>query len=172
MTFAEYMTYKAPPGFKDELIHGEVRLSPGAKAEHQEICKRLERLLDAAISSTFIAQRDTTIYVAGAEGLRPDVFVIRKDRWNLARKSALGYPEGVPELVIEVRSASNSDPEMEQKRSIYFSDPRCVAFWVVNPEAKAVSVFTSAGAALLSSAHSLELPAAMGGSISLADIFE
>jgi len=100
---------------------------PSAKAEHQEICKRLERLLDAVISPAFIAQRDTTLYVAGAEGPRPDVFVIRKDRWNPARRSALGYPEDVPELVIEVRSASNSDPELEQKRSIYCSDARCLA---------------------------------------------
>jgi Uma2 family endonuclease len=172
MTFTDYLTYKAPAGFKDELIHGEIRLSPSAKAEHQEICKRLERLLDGAISSMFIAQRDTTIYVAGAEGPRPDVFVIRKDRWNDARKSALGYPEGVPELVIEVRSASNSDPEMEEKRSIYFSDARCLAFWVVNPEVKAVSVFTSSAPPGLFLGHSLDLPVEIGGSISVKDIFE
>jgi hypothetical protein len=63
---AEYLSYKAPPGFKDELIHCQIRLSPGAKAGHQEICKRLERLLDVVISPLFTAQRDTTLYVAGA----------------------------------------------------------------------------------------------------------
>jgi hypothetical protein len=52
MTFTEYLTYKAPPGFKDELIHGEIQLSTSGKAEHQEVCKRLERLLDAVISPT------------------------------------------------------------------------------------------------------------------------
>jgi Uma2 family endonuclease len=132
----------------------------------------LERLLDAVIPSTFIAQRDTTIYVAGEEGPRPDVFVIRKGRWNEARKSVLGYPEGVPELVIEVRSASNSDPEMEQKRSIYCSDTRCLAFWVVDPEAKTVSVFTPSGSPRLFSGDSLELPVEIGGSISVKGIFE
>lgn len=50
-------------------------MSPSAKADHQEICKRLERLLDAVVSSIFIAQRDTTIYVAGTEVPRPEVFV-------------------------------------------------------------------------------------------------
>jgi Uma2 family endonuclease len=172
MTFSDYLTYKAPPGFKDELIHGEISLSPSAKAEHQEICKRLERLLDAAISPEFIAQRDTTLYVAGEEGPRPDVFVIRRDRWNQARRSVLGYPEGVPELVIEVRSASNSDPELEQKRSIYCADACCLAFWVVNPVAKAVSVFSASAAPRLLLGHSLDLPAEIGGSISVKDIFE
>jgi len=172
MTFTDYLTYKAPPGFEDELIHGEIRLSPSAKAEHQEIRKRLERLLDAVISSAFIAQRDTTIYVAGEEGQRPDVFVIRKDRWNQARRSVLGYPVGVPELVIEIRSASNSDPELEQKRSIYCSDARCLAFWLVNPEAKAVSVLTASASPRLLLGHSLDLPAEIGGSLSVKDIFE
>lgn len=172
MTFTEYLAYKAPPGFEDELIHGEIRLSPSAKAEHQEICKRLERLLDAVISSAFIAQRDTTLYVAGAEGPRPDVFVIRKARWNQARRSVLGYPEGVPELVIEVRSASNSDSALEQKRSIYCLDARCLAFWVVDPEAKAVSVFTPSASTRLFLEHSLELPVEIGGSISIKDIFD
>jgi Uma2 family endonuclease len=172
MTFTEYLTYQAPPGFKDELIHGEIRLSQSAKAEHQEICKRLERLLDEAISSTFIAQRDTTIYVAGSEGPRPDVFVIRKDRWNQARSSVLGYPQGVPELVIEVRSASNSDSELELKRSIYFSDPRCLAFWVVNPEAKAVSVFTPSESPRLYMEDSLELPVELGGCFRYRTFFE
>lgn len=108
---------------------------------------------------------------AGAEAPRPDVFVIRKDRWNQARRSLLGYPEGVPELVIEVRSASNSDPELEQKRSIYCSDARCLAYWVVRPEAKAVSVFTSSAPPRLFSEHSLDLPVEIGGSISVNDIF-
>jgi len=55
--------------------------------------------------------------MAGAEGPRPDMFVIRKDRCKQARRSVLGYPEGVPELVIEVTSAS--DPGLEPKLGLY-----------------------------------------------------
>lgn len=41
MTFTECLTYKAPPGFKDELIHGEIRLSPSAKAVSRPPGQRL-----------------------------------------------------------------------------------------------------------------------------------
>jgi Uma2 family endonuclease len=171
MTFAEYLKYEAPPGFRDELIHGEIVLTASPKINHQKICQRLERLLYDIILPEFIAQRDTTMYVAGDEGPRPDVFVIRKDRWEQGDQT-IGYPEGVPELVIEVRSPSNSESELEEeKRSIYCSDPRCLASWVVNPEAKTVTVFTASTKQVLS-VGTVTLPIEIGGaSIPLARIF-
>jgi len=171
VTFTEYLKYEAPPGFRDELIHGEIVLTASPKINHQKICKRLEHMLDRIISPEFIAQRDTTMYVAGDEGPRPDVFVIRKDRWEQGDQT-IGYPEGVPELVIEVRSPSNSESELEEeKRSIYCADTRCLAYWVVNPETKTVTVFTSSSEQVLF-AGSVELPIEIGGgSIPLANIF-
>ena len=174
MTFAQYLSYQAPRGFDDELIHGEIRLSPSARASHQDICKHLERLLDAAIPPSFIAQRDTTVFIDGIEGPRPDVFVMKRDRWNSAKESALGYPQGVPELVIEVMSASNTDEEMEEKRNLYFSDPRCAALWIVKPDTKTVSIFTpkAADAIHLTMGQSVELPTEIGGLVSTTDIFQ
>jgi Uma2 family endonuclease len=172
MTFAEYLKYEAPAGFRDELIHGEVVLSPSAKAKHQEICQRLERLLYKAVLRSFVVQRDTTLYVGGKEGPRPDVFVLRKDRWKQACDSELGYPEGVPEMVIEVRSSSNSESELEEaKRSIYCTDPRGLAYWTVNPEAKTVTAFTADSKQIVS-IGSVSLPTEIGGGfIPLAKIF-
>lgn len=174
MTFAQYLSYQAPKGFDDELIHGEIRLSPSARATHQDICKHLERLLDAAIPPSFIAQRDTTVFLDGIEGPRPDVFVMKRDRWNSAKESALGYPQGAPELVVEVISASNTDDEMAEKRRLYFSDPRCAALWIVKPDTKTVTIFTPGAAhpLQLGLGHSVALPAEIGGLVSTTDIFQ
>ncbi len=171
MTFTEYLKYEAPPGFRDELIHGEIVLTASPKINRQKICKRLERLLDALILSEFVAYHDTTMFVSGEEGPRPDVFVIRDDRWEQGDVT-IGYPEGVPELVIEVRSPSNSESELEEeKRSIYCADARCLAYWVVNPETKAITVYTASSEQVLL-AGSVELPNEIGGgSIPLAKIF-
>ena len=119
MTFTEYLAYKAPPGFKDELIHGEIRLSPNAKAEHQEICKRLERLLGGG--HLIHVYRVARHYPLRRRRGRTESGRVCPAESPLEPSSqkCLGYPEGVPEVVIEVRSASNSDPELEQKRSIY-----------------------------------------------------
>ncbi len=172
MTFTEYLKYQAPPGFRDELIHGEIVLTASPKINHQEICKRLERLLDVLIPAAFVAHRDTTMYVAGDEGPRPDVFVISKERWEKG-KETIGYPEGVPELVIEVRSPSKTDSELEEeKRSIYCADPRCLAYWIVNPETKTVSWYTARASQCLSMDDAVLLPIELGAkSIAVAKIF-
>jgi hypothetical protein len=172
MTFSEYLTYKAPPSFKDELIHGEISLSASAKAEHQEICKRLERLLDAVISSGFIAQRDAALYVAGEEGPRPDVFVIRRDRWNQARRSVLGYPEGVPELVIEVRSASNCGSRAGAEAVDLLFRCELSGFLGGKSRSKGSGRVRASAPPRLLLGHSLDLPAEIGGSISVEGIFE
>ncbi len=172
MTFTEYLKYDPPTGFRDELIHGEIVLTASPRINHQKICKRLERLLDALIPQGFVAQRDTTMYVGGDEGPRPDVFVIREDRWDDGERT-IGYPEGVPELVIEVRSPSNTNSELEEeKRSIYCADPRCLACWIVNPETKTVNCYTARTSQCLSMDEAVVLPAELGAaSIPVAKIF-
>jgi Uma2 family endonuclease len=90
----------------------------------------------------------------------------------LAGATALQTSSVLQEGACGEMSASNSDPEMEEKRSIYCSDARCLAFWVVNPEAKAVSVFTKSAPPQLFLGHSLDLPVEIGGSISVKGIFD
>jgi len=88
MTFADYMNYAAPPGMRDELLHGEIILSPSPKVPHQDLCSD------------------------GEEGPRPDVFVIDRKRWAEASQSG-GYPIGSPQLIVEVRSPSNDWADFE-----------------------------------------------------------
>ncbi len=40
---AEYLDYVAPEGFDDELIEGEIILSPSPKTMHENVCHRLVR---------------------------------------------------------------------------------------------------------------------------------
>ena len=49
MTFAEYLKYTPPPGMQDELLNGEIALSPGPNRRHQDICHQLHRLLEALV---------------------------------------------------------------------------------------------------------------------------
>jgi Uma2 family endonuclease len=113
--FSEYSMYQPPPGFRDELINGKVVLSLSLTPEHQDICKQIERLLERCIDrKKWVAQRDTTMYVREEEGPRPDVFAISRERWDLARGNKT-YPQGVPEVAIEVRSPSNRGSKFQKK---------------------------------------------------------
>jgi Uma2 family endonuclease len=171
MTFSEYLTYEAPPGFRDELIHGEIVLSPSASRKHSDLCSTLYDLLKAKIHSDFLVRLDVTHHLGDKEGPRPDVFVISVERWVAADEND-GYPEGGPELAIEVISPSNTDEEMKSKRELYFSDPRCLAVWEVDGVAKTITCYERHAVTFRSMDDLLLIPAAIGGgSISVRDVF-
>ena len=127
---------------QDELLNGEIALSPGPNRRHQDICHQLHRLLEALVRPEFVVRGDTTINLAGwqgKEGPRPDVFVIDSERWVDADQHD-GYPVGSPQLVIEVKSPSNSDDELRHKAALFFADS-ALAVWTVDPERECVTAY-------------------------------
>ena len=167
-TFEDYLRYQPPPGFRDELIHGEIILSPSANRKDVDLCVTLFHLLSPIINSRYVVRLDTTHYLGEKEGPRPDVFVIRRDRWTVET-----YPEGSPELVIEVLSPSNDPGRMGTKRELYFSDPRCQEVWEVHLDTKTVLCYRPRGAvASVDISGSLYLPGDLAsGHLKVSDIF-
>lgn len=177
MTLAQYATYHAPPGFRDELINGELLLSPSPTRRHQDLCFALLRLLDEKIdSSKFVVRMDTTMILGSDEEEgqrpRPDVFIISKERWIAADEDG-GFPKGSPELVIEVRSPSNSDGELLTKKDLYLANG-CLSFWVVHAESSMVQVWDCEGSSLAYQASQfIPLPPVISeGTVSVSRIFE
>lgn len=70
VSLAEYLEYVAPEGFDDELIEGEIVLSPSPKISHEDVCYRLAHLLDSCLeSSDFIVRRDTSMALETYESM-------------------------------------------------------------------------------------------------------
>jgi Uma2 family endonuclease len=112
VSLEEYLEFKTPEGTKDELIEGEIVISPSATPAHALIVKRLGRLFDKELEgSEFEAHFDLSIILDPATPVsmpRPDVFVINRERLlDAARRNV--YPVGSPELAIEVVSPSNTN---------------------------------------------------------------
>jgi Uma2 family endonuclease len=174
MTFSRYLNYETPRGFRDELIHGEIKLSPSGNADHTAVCEHLFELLKPILyGSNFDVHLDTTMHISEEEGLRPDVFIIDKKRWREAR-ARRGYPEGSPNLVIEVRSPSNTDEQPAPRRVIYFSDPRCEEFWIVDAEQRSVQSYRNPEGLVreIFEGDSVPLPTSISSSsIEVSDIF-
>jgi Uma2 family endonuclease len=170
-TFTEYLRYQAPPGSRDELIHGEIVLSPSPNRRHQDICTQIYDLLKAIISRDYVVRLDTTVNLGISEGPRPDVFVIDRKRWVAADEHD-GFPQGSPQLVVEVKSKSNSWPELLAKKDLFLSDPQCLAVWLVDSEKYRVHVHSREGDSLLETEMLIEIPDPLGkGRIKVADIF-
>ena len=58
VTIREYLKFKSPEGFRDELIYGKIIVSPEPKILHFQIADNLYKLLGKSVSRKFrVAQR-------------------------------------------------------------------------------------------------------------------
>lgn len=140
VSIEEYLSYEAPPGFRDELIEGEIILSPDPKPLHATICENLYRLFHDALKNTEYSVHLATNMVLEKDDSMPspDLFVIDKDRWAAAIREDK-YPEGSPQLAIEVYSPSNRPGLVRKKIELYLKNGSA-AVWVIYPKRRAVVV--------------------------------
>jgi Uma2 family endonuclease len=94
-----------------------------------------------------------------------------KQRWINSDLQG-GYPEGSPQLTIEVLSPSNTKEEMERKRRMYLGTG-ALAVWLVNYVEETVEVYTQSQAPVTYRLRSsVPLPPELGGGVvSVKDIF-
>jgi Uma2 family endonuclease len=145
VSLEEYLEFEAPDGTKDELIEGEIVISPSPTAGHALIVKSLLILLHEVLKgSAFEFSSDLSIIVDPASPPsmpRPDVFVMNRERLlDAARRNV--YPVGSPELAIEVVSPGNTKRELLKKLSLYLRHGSC-AVWIVYPKTHTVMVWDS-----------------------------
>jgi Uma2 family endonuclease len=117
MTFAEFEQLPDYHGWRQELYHGEPFNVPPPKHGHYLIQRRLRSGLESAAGDAG--------EVSTEMGYRPlpeheywiaDVAFVSRERWDrIPRK---GYLQGVPELVIEVLSPSNTVAEIRDKKKV------------------------------------------------------
>ena len=172
VTIEQYLSYQAPPEMKDELIEGEILLSPSPMPEHADICARLYDVLKAALEgSDFVVRQDTSMRLQTSESMpRPDVFVIDQARWNAAARSKT-YPTGSPQLVIEVFSPSNDSEAFRKKPQMYL-DAGASAVWVIRPEFRFVEVCDQQGTREFQVGQEIPLPVPLpSGTILVGDLF-
>ncbi len=133
VSIEEYLSYEAPPGFRDELIEGEIILSPEPKPLHATICKNLLMMLEGLLQgSSFEAYLATNMALEDDSMPSPDVFIIDQNRWAAAIQEDK-YPNGSPQLAVEVYSPSNRPGLIRKKIELYLKNGSA-AVWVIYPK--------------------------------------
>ena len=168
MTFLEFEKVPDPKNGKSELRHGELFIVPPPNPLHYLIQCRLVELLLAPAKEFGLTGAEMGFRATPEHEYRiADVGVIAKARWSEALKAS--RLPGVPDLVIEVLSPSNTSSEILDKEALCLENGS-KEFWVVDPERQQVKVSTPDGRTV-SYKSGASIPLFFGGYIAVNEIF-
>jgi Uma2 family endonuclease len=168
---AEFARLPQPAGgIRQELHHGELVELPPVKKLHTKLQRRLVSLLEARLNPTeqgvdkefpFRPAPEYEVWVA-------DVALFSLTLWEQTADD--DYFRGVPEIVIEVLSPSNTASEMLEREEI------CLRhggreFWLVDPGRASIKVIRADGHSSVHDAESVIESGTLGESIAVRDIF-
>jgi Uma2 family endonuclease len=174
VTIRQYLNFRAPAGFRDELLYGQIVLSPEPEPLHFDIAENLFELLKAMAGKQFkVAQRVNLRFPAVRSMPSPDVFVLPQEDWRKAR-TASGYPEGKSViLAVEILSPSNRKKNIDPKVKLY--NLHGIEAWVVSPKTCKITSHTPSSSFVYESDQSITLPSRLtekGKAIPVRSIFK
>ncbi len=125
-------------GQREELVEGELIVSPSAKAWHADIVRRLRRKLVSLEEKGYFLINDSSCILGQQSMVAPDLAAVREDRWKQAVANE-GWLQGAPELVMEVASPGNRS--LHRKADLYLQDG-AEQVWIVYRKTQTIVVFT------------------------------
>jgi Uma2 family endonuclease len=168
ITVAEFMQLPEADGCRHELRHGELVALPPPKLRHTFVQRTLMLLFENAAADAGSAYMELGFRpLAEYEFRYADVAWASKERWK--GQDPNSYFRGVPELVVEVLSPSNTVAEMIEKERLCLENG-AREFWVVDIEHRLVRVSTPDGLTVTYKADQ-EIPLLFGGKLAIDSIF-
>lgn len=131
-------------GQRYELIGGELVVSPAPTTEHQRLLARLFVLFAAFVTprrlgEVLFAPLDVLLF--DHDRVQPDLIFVARHRRAIVGAARI---EGAPDLVLEVLSPSTRALDRVRKAALY-ATAGVREYWLVDPEAHAIEVFTLVG---------------------------
>lgn len=132
MTYADYVAIPYD-GLQHEIIDGDHFVNPAPNLYHQHVSRHLQHQLLLKIELAglgVVINAPVDLQLSEHDIVQPDlVFVSLAQRWIMTPTRI----KGIPDLVVEILSPSNSKHDTELKRSLY---ERCGVpeYWIVFPE--------------------------------------
>ena len=172
LTYADYA--KTPEDERWELIAGELIMSPSPKRAHQRNQIKLGSRMSFFAEESDLGEvySDFDVVLSDTDTVRPDLIFIAKDRLHIVTEDNV---QGVPDLVVEIRSPSTARYDWTTKRELY-ARHGVKEYWLVDPEAATVAVLLLDGgelkvAGVYGEKDTLTSAVISGFSIALGDVF-
>ena len=145
LTYSDYLRIPND-GRRHEIIHGEHCMSPAPIPSHQAVLGaiyvQMYRRIDEKGSGRVLCA-PVDVELSDHDIVQPDIIVIAESRRSIIRESRI---IGVPDLIIEILSPSNSLYDRRDKRSLYES-VGVPEYWIIDTLARCADCYRlSAGA--------------------------
>jgi Uma2 family endonuclease len=141
-TVEEFEQVPDPPGGRYELHHGELALVTYPVRRHGDLQRWLQKILEpfAERRGFLVAVKYPYRPLPENEVWGADVACVLRSRHYATEKWLLGSPE----LVIEVKSPSNTKQELYDKAMTTLAGEGSVEFWIADPATASVTVYSKA----------------------------
>jgi Uma2 family endonuclease len=156
--------------FAYELHHGEVVTLTRPKLRHEKLQRRLLRLLEPKLKEFGEVTMELAYRAVAEFDLRvADVAAVSWERYHAADLD--DNLRGAPELVIEVRSPSNTARQLRELVALCLSNG-AIECWIIDTDKQSVTVMTRDGGSVVhSSGGSVPLARFGGGDLPVDEIF-
>ena len=136
MSLASFMARPERQGCIEELLDGELVVSPEARDKHGQIATGLvEQLLPQLRGPSRFYVQPITLVLGPGYAPAPDLCAILTDRLHIIED---GYPHGAPDFAIEILSPSNRSNDLIRKKRIY-AEHGVREYWIVDGDAETVT---------------------------------
>lgn len=134
-TLWDYAAYAAIPndGRQHEIIRGAHYANPAPNLYHQEVSRHIQFQLYTQIELTEMGKvmdAPVDLQLSEHDIVQPDLVVVTRSRKHILTPTKI---KGVPDLVIEILSPSNSDHDLKTKRHLYEASG-IPEYWIVFPD--------------------------------------
>lgn len=159
------------PDYRMELVDGNIVVMSPSGYESEEVGTEFARIL-----GNWVRPRKLGRVVGSSAGFRlpnsdlraPDVSFVRAER---LKRSTEDYAELVPDLVVEVRSKTDSLDKLREKIQDFISLGSEIGI-LINPKTRIVEVYRSGEKVILRDGDVLTLPDLLPGwEVAIADIW-
>lgn len=139
MSLDEFMQADAKEGFRYELIHGRLEVSPEADMPHDRLRKRIERQLDAYAEQrpdviNFVLGPARVILALPGDVSAPEPDLVAFHDFPLETPTAdVNWADVNPVLTIEIISPETADKDLERNPALYLQIPTLWEYWVIDP---------------------------------------
>jgi Uma2 family endonuclease len=160
ITVSDYERIPNSAGGRYELHHGELVFVTYPVLRHKKLQHRLQKLLEPLVEpSGFLVYTEYPYRpLPENEVWGADVTCVREDRERGVDKWFVGSPE----LVIEVKSPSNTKAELHDKAMTTLAGEGSLQFWIVDDDTRTVMVYSKAGMAVYGAGDFVVVPIAEG----------